>query len=75
MRRVTITIADDTLDRVHRAVQRGGAPSVSAYFAELAEQRTREDELSDLLDRLEAELGAPSPADVEWARRVTQVEE
>lgn len=71
MRRVTITIADTTLKRVRRAVDRGGAPSVSAYFAELAERHTREEELGDLLDRLDTQLGAPSAADVEWARQVT----
>lgn len=41
---------------------------------------TREEDLEapdllELLDRLAAELGAPSEADVAWARRVTHVEE
>ena len=48
---------------------------MSAYFANLAAQQTREDELLALIDRLDAELGAPSDADVEWARRVTHGEE
>lgn len=72
MRRVTITIDEDTLERVHRTVQQGGAPSVSAYFAELAEQHTRQDHLVRLLDQLDADLGAPSAGDVEWARQVTE---
>jgi hypothetical protein len=75
MRRVTITIPDDTLEFVHDCVERGGASSVSAYFANLAAQQTREDDLLALIDRLDAELGAPSDADVEWARRVTHAEE
>jgi hypothetical protein len=71
MRRVTITVPDETLERVHGAVERGGASSVSAYFADLAAQQSREEDLLELIDRLDAELGAPSEADVEWARQVT----
>jgi hypothetical protein len=73
MRRVTITIPDATLERVQATVVHGGASSVSAYFADLAAQQTREDDLLELIDRLDGELGAPSAADVEWARRVTDV--
>lgn len=72
MRRVTITLPEETLERVRRTVQRGRAASVSAYLADLADQHTREDELVDLLDRLDAEFGAPSEEDAEWARRVTR---
>jgi hypothetical protein len=71
MRRVTITVPDETLERVQGEVQRGGASSVSAYFAELAAQQSREEDLIELIDRLDAELGAPSRADVEWAHQVT----
>lgn len=70
MRRVTITVPDQTLERVQGAVQRGGASSVSAYFADLAAQQAREEDLLELIDRLDDELGAPSTADVEWARQV-----
>jgi len=72
MRRVTITVPDETLERVQGEVQRGRASSVSAYFADLAAQRAREKDLLELIDRLDDELGAPSAADVEWARRVTR---
>lgn len=71
MRRVTITVPDQTLERVQGAVQRGAASSVSAYFADLAAQQARDEDLLELIDRLDDELGAPSTADVEWARRVT----
>jgi len=74
MRRVTITVPDDTLKHVQATVERGAAPSVSAYFARLAEERAHEDDLLALVDRLDAELGAPSPEDVAWASRVTHVE-
>lgn len=72
MRRVTITIPEETLERVRRSVDRGDAASVSAYLSELADRQSREDELVVLLDALDAELGAPAAEDVEWARQVTR---
>ena len=71
MRRVTITVPDETLERVQVAVERGGASSVSAYFADLAARQSREEDLLEPIHDLDAELGAPSEADVEWARQVT----
>lgn len=70
MQRVTITMPDETLERVRRGVRRGAAPSVSAYLTQLADQGTREHDLRRLLDELDIALGAPGEEAVSWARSV-----
>jgi len=72
MRRVTITIPDETLERVRRAVADGAAPSVSAYLSTLADEAAREADLLRIVDALDAETGAPSQQDVAWAKSVIE---
>lgn len=70
MRRVTITMPDETFDRVQATVERGVAPSLSAYLSTLADEHTREQDLLRAVDALDAEHGAPDEQDVAWARNV-----
>ncbi|HZJ28991.1 MAG TPA: hypothetical protein VFD37_03265 [Solirubrobacterales bacterium] len=70
MKRVTISVPDETLDGVRQAVDGGAAPNVSAFLTDAANAHLREASMLDLLDQLDAELGAPSPEDVKWAESV-----
>lgn len=72
MRRVTVTMPEETLERVRRSVARSGARSVSSYLSQLADRHAREDELIELLDELEATQGPPSAEDEAWARQATR---
>lgn len=72
MRRVTITMPDETFDRAKATVDRGAAPSLSAYLSTLADEHTREGELLQIVDALDAEHGAPGAEDVAWARSVVR---
>jgi hypothetical protein len=38
MKRITISVPDEIADKAQRAVDAGRAPTVSGYFARLAEQ-------------------------------------
>ena len=69
---MTITMPDETFDRVQATVERGGAASLSAYLSTLADEHTREDALLQIVDALDAEHGAPSKQDIEWARSVVR---
>ncbi len=71
MRRVTITIPDETLERVRAAVADGAAPSVSAYLSTLADEAAREADLLRIVDALDAEMGA-RPEDIVWAKSVIE---
>ncbi len=68
---VTITIPDETLERVRRAVADGAAPSVSAYLSTLADEAAREADLLRIVDALDAEMGA-RPEDIVWAKSVIE---
>jgi Arc/MetJ-type ribon-helix-helix transcriptional regulator len=68
--KIAITLPQDQLARVQRAVRRGRAPSVSAYIARALAQQDREESLADLLRDLVAEHGEPTASERAWARRV-----
>lgn len=72
MRRITITIPDETLERVRGAVADGAAPSVSAYLSTLADEGACEADLLRIVDALDAEMGAPSQEDIAWAKSVVE---
>lgn len=74
MQRITITVPDDVLIGVKAAVNRGAAPSVSAFFTEAARAATPTDTLERFSADMEAEFG-PVPAEIqEWADRIIRGE-
>jgi hypothetical protein len=72
MRTVTDRESRRDFERPRDAVERGGGSSVPAHFAELTAPQSPEEDLLALIDRLDDELGAPSAADIAWARGVTR---
>lgn len=67
--KLTISLPDDLAEEVRNAVQRGRAPSVSAYIA-TAIQTMHENPttLGELLNQWEVEDGPASPEAVAWAK-------
>lgn len=65
--KIAVSLPDADVAAARRAVAAGRAPSVSAYIAEAIARRERQESLTELLDDLDRELGAPSVADYRWA--------
>jgi len=66
--KIAISLPDDLVRSIRRAVDDGESPSVSAYIADALRYRKREGSLRELLDELDREHGPPSAADDAWAR-------
>ena len=62
MAKIAVSLPRDVVRRARRAVGRGRAPSMSAYVAAAVEQKTKLDELEDLLQEMLAETGGPLTA-------------
>lgn len=63
-RQISVTLPEDLIDAIKEAVGRGEERSVSAYIAHRLAPGTAMDALFSEWD---AERGAPSAEDVEWA--------
>ena len=67
--KIAISLPNELVAAVRRAVDEGRAPSVSAYIAGALARQVREDDLTALVAEMEAELGTPSAEDYAWADR------
>lgn len=70
--KIAITIPEEQLAQVRRAVRGGRAESVSAYIAKALAEQGRETSLRALVQDLVREHGEPSRKDESWARRVLE---
>ena len=61
--KIAISIPQTLMQRVRRAVARGDAASVSAYFAAAAEEKSKHDDVRHLLGEMLAETGGPLTED------------
>lgn len=68
--KVALTIPAEVLNRAKKEVRAGRAKSLSAFVSEAVDEKVRRDELTALLDAMDAEHGAPNKAARAWARRV-----
>jgi Arc/MetJ-type ribon-helix-helix transcriptional regulator len=68
--KIAITLPEQQLVRVRRAVRAGRADSVSGYISRVLAEQEREESLSEIVRDLIAEHGEPSREDKAWARRV-----
>ena len=69
--KIAVSLPEEVLRRAQRAVRRGRAPSMSAYVAEALEQKSKGDDLEELLDEMLEETGGPLTAkERQWADRV-----
>ena len=60
--KIAVSLPKLVADRARRAVQRGSAPSVSAYVTAALEEKLKGDELATLLAEMLEESGGPLTA-------------
>lgn len=66
-KKIAISLPDEQLEAIRRAVEAGGAASVSGYISAAVARVQREDGLVRLLDDLDRELGPVTADDLAWA--------
>lgn len=68
--KVAVTISTDVLELAKKRVKAGRAKSLSAFVNEAVGEKLRRDELTEVLDAMDAKNGPPSKAARAWAKRV-----
>jgi hypothetical protein len=68
--KVALSISAKAIARAKKEVLSGRAKSLSAFVSEALEEKLHRDELSDVLDAMDAEHGRPSARASKWARKV-----
>jgi antitoxin ParD1/3/4 len=66
-RKIAVSLPDEQVDAMRRAVDEGRASSVSGYVSQAIEHAERADTLHVLLDDLDSQLGPPGDEDYAWA--------
>jgi Arc/MetJ-type ribon-helix-helix transcriptional regulator len=67
--KIAITLPEEQLDRVRRAVRAGRAESVSGYITRVLAEQEREESLRELVQDLIAQHGEPSREEKTWTKR------
>lgn len=65
--KIAVSLPDEQVDSIRRAVQQGRAASVSGFISAAVARAEREDSLARLLNDLDRELGSVSQEDLAWA--------
>ena len=65
--KIAVSLPDEQVVSIRRAVEQGRAPSVSGFISAAVARVQREDNLAQLLDDLDRELGPVDDADLAWA--------
>ncbi len=68
--KVALSMPADVLRLAKKEVAAGRAKSLSSFVSEAVDEKLRRDELSAILDAMDAEHGKPNKAAMAWARRV-----
>ena len=68
--KVAISIPKETLKLAKHQVKAGRAKSLSALVTEAVNEKLSRNQLSDILDAMDAEYGKPGKAARAWAKRV-----
>jgi Arc/MetJ-type ribon-helix-helix transcriptional regulator len=68
--KVALSMPAEVLHLAKEEVAAGRAKSLSSFVAEAVDEKLRRDELTRILDAMDAEHGKPSKADTAWAKRV-----
>jgi Arc/MetJ-type ribon-helix-helix transcriptional regulator len=68
--KIALSIPAEVLKQAKKQVRAGRAKSLSAFVSEAVDEKLRRDELTELLDALDAERGAPNKSARAWAKRV-----
>ena len=70
MAKVALTIPAEVLSLAKKKVRAGRAKSLSAFVSEALDEKLCRDELSEILDSMDAAHGKPGKAARAWAKRV-----
>jgi hypothetical protein len=70
--KVALSMPADVLRLAKREVAAGRAKSLSSFVSEPVDEKLRRDELSAILDAMDAEHGKPTKAATAWAKRILQ---
>ena len=65
--KIAVSLPDDQVEAMRRAVAEGRAPSVSGYVSSAVARAEREASLMQLLDDLDRELGQVDATVLAWA--------
>ena len=65
--KIAVSLPDEQVVSIRRAVAQGRAASVSGFVSAAVARAQREDNLAQLLDDLDRELGPVDDADLAWA--------
>lgn len=65
-----MTVDQDVVEAAEEAVAQGRASSVSAWVAEAMRERSRREQLVDVLAEIRSELGPATGEETAWARSV-----
>ncbi|MBX3187518.1 MAG: hypothetical protein KF819_10910 [Labilithrix sp.] len=68
--KVALSMPAGVLHLAKKEVAAGRAKSLSAFVAEAVDEKLRRDELSRILDAMDAEHGKTTRAEKAWAKRV-----
>lgn len=66
--KITVSLPDEQVEALRRAVRSGRAPSVSALVAAALDERRGRETLSELLTHLDAVHGPVPDEDAVWAQ-------
>ena len=70
--KIAVTVPKDVLRRAKAQVKAGKVKTLSALVSEAVEEKVARDELTDILDAMDAERGRPSKAAKAWAKRLLE---
>ncbi|HEY8945444.1 MAG TPA: hypothetical protein VIM73_14335 [Polyangiaceae bacterium] len=68
--KVAVSIPSQVLRLAKEQVKAGRAKSLSALVTEAVDEKVRRNQLSEILDAMDAELGPPGKNAERWAKRV-----
>jgi hypothetical protein len=68
--KVALSMPAEVLRLAKKEVAAGHAKSLSSFVTEAIDEKLRRNELSAILDALDAEHGKPTKAATAWAKRV-----
>ncbi len=72
--KIAVSLPDDQVAAIRRAVDEGRAASVSGYVSAAVARAERENSLARLLDDLDRELGTVDAEDLAWADKALGLE-
>jgi hypothetical protein len=68
--KVALSVPANVLLLAKKEVAAGRAKSLSSFVSEAIDEKLRRDELTAILDAMDAKHGRPTKADTRWAKRV-----